>query len=311
MASKMPGLMTLDVKYLFEGMQYPYTAEVNRHHSRVWEGPRRDGRWDAAAMMVRLGVGVALKNLVIRFGTLGAMVQLDQGVALPDLVMSLTSDPLSAALRVYSQNLFTWEVLGVVDQTLFWPGEDEGGSMPFWPRLRILKVIFHSAAPSGRWYFEGPKGEGRTDEGFKIEDRHYPPVEKQEGDDEWDDQSGQYENTSPNMFRTKPIDGEVESLLGAFAKALDVMPVLESGELFTFLHFESSDESCVRSLGLERIRVPRMGILSWDIVCRWGLRFVAGEADARLEWHVGKWRPSRDLVRLLSRMVPEEQWIYM
>ncbi|KAG4416703.1 hypothetical protein IFR04_010162 [Cadophora malorum] len=199
---------------------------------------------------------------------------------------------------------------GVVDQTLFWLVEEEGESRPFWPRLRSLKVTFHSAAPSGRWYFQGQKGEGGSASGFQIADCHYPPMESQEGDDEWDEDSGRYENSSPNMFRTKPIDEEVEQLFGAFAKALDVMPVLECAELFTFLHFESSDEEKVNLLGMEGSRDPEMEISTWNVICRWGVRYVTGGANARLEWHVGRWRPSRKLEKLFCRVIPEEHWTY-
>lgn len=310
LASKLPNLETLDVRYLHEGIQYPYEAEVNRHHSRVWEGPRRDGRWDAARVMGDLGAGERLRNLVVRFGEVKAFVHLDQGVAMPDLCCSAGYDPLSKALRVYSGNLVTLEVQGVVDQTLFWPVEEEGESRPFWPRLRSLKVTFHSAAPSGRWYFQGQKGEGGSASGFQIADCHYPPMEPQEGDDEWDEDSGRYENSSPNMFRTKPIDEEVEQLFGAFAKALDVMPVLECAELFTFLHFESSDEEKVNLLGMEGSRDPEMEISTWNVICRWGVRYVTGGANARLEWHVGRWRPSRKLEILFCRVIPEEHWTY-
>ncbi|PVH74835.1 hypothetical protein DL98DRAFT_518992 [Cadophora sp. DSE1049] len=313
LVGKMPCLETLDVRYLYEGLQYPYEAEVNRHHSRVWEGPRRDGRVDAAEVMGRLGGGArgALKNMVVRFGSVDAWLSLDQGIAMPDLCSPFTYDPLSAALRIYSQNLVTLEIQGVVDQTLFWPVQEDGGSIPFWPRLKSLKVTFHSGTPSGRWYFQGLQGQGMNSRGFKIEEKHYPPMEPHDGDEEWDDESGRYENSSPNMFRTKPIDEEVERLLGAFAKALDVMPVLESAELFTFLHFESGDEDNVKLLGQEGGRVPKMEISPWDIVCRWGVRYVAGGSNARLEWQVGRWRPSRDLEKLFCRVVPEKQWVYL
>ena len=312
LASKLPNLETLDVRYLYEGIQYPYEAEVNRHHSRVWEGTRRDGRWDAARVMGQLGAGKGLKSLVIRFGELKSFVHIDQRVAMPDLCCLAGYDLLSAALREYSWNLVTLEVQGVVDQTLFWPvDEEEGASRPFWPRLRSLKVMFHSVAPSGRWYFQGQNGEGRRTSGFQIADCHYPPMEPQEGDDEWDEDSGRYENSSPNMFRTMPIDEEVEKLFGAFAKALDVMPVLECAELFTFLHFESSDEEKVKVLGLERSRDPDMEKSTWEIICRWGVRYVTGGANVRLEWHVGRWRPSRELEKLFCRVNPKERWVYM
>lgn len=129
---KMPCLEVLDVRYIYDRMPYPYEADVNRHHSRPFEGPRRDGRIDAAKTTAEVGGRRVLKHVTILFGDIEALFRMDQSVALPDLVSPSTFDPLSTALRVYSQQLVSLELLGCVDQTLFWPGDGEDGTEPFW-----------------------------------------------------------------------------------------------------------------------------------------------------------------------------------
>ncbi|KAG4439138.1 hypothetical protein IFR05_005375 [Cadophora sp. M221] len=292
-------------------MPYPYEVDVNRHHNRPFEGPRRDGRIDAARAMEEAGGRGMLKHVAIRFGDIESLLRMNQSVALPDLVSPLIFDPLSAALRVYSQQLVSLELLGCVDQTLFWPGEREVGIEPFWPRVKNLKATFHPAAPSGRWYFQGPKGVGRDSTGFAVGSGHYPPTERQEMDEEWDEDWGRYENTSPNMFRTKPIDEEVEGLLGAFARALDVMPVLEVAELVTYLDFAPDDDEDTDLSGLETRRIREMEVSSRDVVCRWGMKYIAGGVDSRLEWYVGGWGPSWGLEKVFCSVVPRERWVFL
>lgn len=52
--------------------------------------------------------------------------------------------------------------------------------------MKKLKATFYPAAPSGRWYFQGPKAEGRHSTGFAVGSGHLPPMEQQEMDEEWD-----------------------------------------------------------------------------------------------------------------------------
>lgn len=68
-------------------------------------------------------------------------------------------DPLSASLRLFLQTLTSLVLDGFVDSTLFWPSSLETSSMPSWPALRKLMVLFNMAAPSGEWYFDGTPGE--------------------------------------------------------------------------------------------------------------------------------------------------------
>lgn len=71
------------------------------------------------------------------------------------------------------------------------------------------------------------------------------------------------------MFRTRPIDEEVEGLLGTFARALDVMPVLEVAKLVTYLDLTPNNGEVIGLLGLEKRRVKDMEVSSRDVVCKW------------------------------------------
>jgi hypothetical protein len=111
-------------------------------------------------------------------------------------------DPFSASLRIFSENLTSLVLDGFVDSTMFWPSALETSSMPSWPNLRKLIVIFNMAAPSGEWYFDGTPGE--------IVEQY-----RDHGD-------------------AKTLD----PFLTAFAKAVERMPVLEQFLLETQLGYD-------------------------------------------------------------------------
>ena len=72
-------------------------------------------------------------------------------------------------------------------------------------------------------------------------EEHYPPREKTDTDESWDNDWGAYDTANPDMFRTEPNDSTIEPLLEAFARALCEMPVLEDAELFTYVVFERDE----------------------------------------------------------------------
>jgi hypothetical protein len=102
-------------------------------------------------------------------------------------------DPLSASLRVFSQNLTSFVFNGYIDATLFWPSSHETCSTPSWPSLKKLKIAFNPVAPTGEWFFVGTP----TDD-----------------DDE--------------QFRKHGNRSIMDPFLTAFAKATQQMPVLDT-----------------------------------------------------------------------------------
>jgi hypothetical protein len=48
------------------------------------------------------------------------------------------------------------------------------------PFLQYIFLMFHMVSPSGAWYFEGPRGEGRALAGYELDDSSYPPLETTE-----------------------------------------------------------------------------------------------------------------------------------
>nr|KMM70264.1 hypothetical protein CPAG_06576 [Coccidioides posadasii RMSCC 3488] len=178
--------------------------------------------------------------------------------------------------------------------TIFWPSPDDAKSeSPFWPYLRHLRVEFRPVSPSGVWYFQGSRGEGRNTTGFKVTQEHYPPVEENADDERWDDvwawEGGRFENRCPNMFRIVPSDEVIEPLLEAFAKAMEKMPLLETAELFTMLTFFPGGDT--------QQEYPDDEI---DKRYLWGLRYhfpKDNKSGPLLEWRVGDWRPSKKLLQ--------------
>jgi hypothetical protein len=252
---------------------------------------------------------------------------MDQSKPLPNLIKPLSYDPFSSALRLFSQHLTHLDLRICTDSTLFWPSSSESAAgPPSWPHLQHLHVELHPASPSGRWYFADPRGaEGRNDAtGYKLTkpDHYYPPVSENETDEEWDEtwnlEGGRAENMAPDMFRIVPVDQMVEGLLGAFARALACMPVLEEAELFTVLSWRPGEgrEEEGGCLGDNDPPPPPFDPDS-KMKYRWGVRYLAGcggpsAGGGRLEWQVGDWRPGealRQLFHSTTSVAAEEQFM--
>jgi hypothetical protein len=136
----------------------------------------------------------------------------DQRYTVPSIVPEgYTYDPFSSSIRTFSQCLTTLTLSAHVDPTLFWPS-DENATPPSWPHLKSLDITFDMVAPSGEWYFTGPRPIDHPDDDPMrgivggVDEREYS----------WAD------------FRQHPDPATFDPFLGAFAKAVAHMPVLES-----------------------------------------------------------------------------------
>ncbi|KAK2796009.1 hypothetical protein FQN51_009555 [Onygenales sp. PD_10] len=299
--SKLPNLEVLDCRYLHERFPNYSIFPVLSHFTRPWEGPWRDSRHsfgkEMRKAMPNLPAKIKMAKLHFsngRDGNLGWHV--DQNVPLPDLVKPLSYDPLSSALRVFSQRLTELDLRVYADSSLFWPSPGESDTAPpFWPYLKRLSVAFQPASPSGVWYFQGPDGEGRDAVGYEVTKDHYPPLTENEADKEWDKNRYNEESSrlrvSNRLFRVIPIDKHLEPLLEAFAKALGNMPLLEEARLETTLGWRPSPTS-----GMQGKR-DRFRTANW-----WSVSYNATSGPVPvLTWRtVGGWRPSQ---RLQSRFV--------
>jgi hypothetical protein len=136
----------------------------------------------------------------------------DQRYTNPSIVPEgLTYDPFSSAIRTFSQCLTTLTLSAHVDATLFWPSE-EIATPPSWPHLKSLDLTFDMVAPSGKWYFTGPQPTDHPDDDPSrdiiggVDEREY----------------------SYRDFQKHPDPETFDPFLGAFARAVAHMPVLES-----------------------------------------------------------------------------------
>ncbi|KAI4644396.1 hypothetical protein J4E93_006297 [Alternaria ventricosa] len=136
----------------------------------------------------------------------------DQRYTVPSIVPEgYTYDPFSSSIRAFSQCLTTLTLSAHVDPTLFWPS-DENAIPPHWPHLKSFHIEFDMVAPSGEWYFTGPT---------PADDPHDDPVRGIVGSVDTRDFSWQ-------DFRQHPDPETFDPFLGALAKAVAHMPVLES-----------------------------------------------------------------------------------
>jgi hypothetical protein len=136
----------------------------------------------------------------------------DQRYTVPSIVPEgYTYDPFSSSIRTFSQCLTTLTLSAHADPTLFWPS-DEDAIPPSWPHLKSLNITFDMVAPSGKWYFTGPTPAYDSDDDpvrgiiGSVDTREFSWVD----------------------FRQHPDPETFDPFLGALAKAVARMPVLES-----------------------------------------------------------------------------------
>jgi hypothetical protein len=135
-------------------------------------------------------------------------IPFDQGDAGENFVPShLFHDPLSAALRTFSQDLSSLSVTTSLDSTIFWPSLHESNyTTPHWPFLKDLNVNLSLVSPTGSWYFTGP-------------------------DPNADDYDSSGEDSGYWQFRGDADPVTFTPFIEAFAKAVGNMPILESFHL--------------------------------------------------------------------------------
>jgi hypothetical protein len=233
--------------------------------------------------------------------------------AMPDLVSPHVHDPFSSSLRVLSYALLSMTLRAQVDKILFWLSD---GTTPHWPHLRILSIMFYQVSPSGAWYFEGPRGEGRNSTGYQVNALSYPPLETTEDDecsecqDVEDDRS--FENHGGFFFRIVPNDNVMGPFLTGLAKAALHMPKLEFAVLWSPMKWDVERDS-EKGQEFDYYDPPTRfdcnhatwGLAYGAVGTRFALSTNPGEryCDTRqIWWQVGDWRPSAELHDLFRQI---------
>ncbi|KAH6838501.1 hypothetical protein B0I37DRAFT_387044 [Chaetomium sp. MPI-CAGE-AT-0009] len=343
LAARLPHLRELDCPWLWERLPIAFWSRALRIFARVWEGPWRDSRVEFARG-VRYLLPVMPSSLTkarLWFWNVKWGNEMDQADQMPNLVTGASStasefegmDPVSLGLRELGSRLEELDVRALITPDLFPSGGGDSAkasdASSLWPRMRHLTVEFHPCAPTGSWYFSGPRGEDPYPAGFSItKEEHYPPgredIEETHAlwsrdEEEWED-LGKDENIfyprRPDMFRIRPIDERINPLLLAFASSLQrqIMPSLQDAELFTWLTWLPSDERRTEHEG--SIDVPPASSVSpsvgddYQVTFRWGVRYEApkGDEKGKVTWQVGdNWRPGNEIIRAFEDLLGEDK----
>lgn len=299
-----PALSELHLPHLYERDQPNHLSPAWNAYAHAWQGPRRDAHHALARAVAAAPPPPALRKATLHFaaiqqyGPSGSRQDAPQ----PDLAHPHAFDPLSAALRAFSRNLVELDLRVQGDAALFWPaaGEQEEAA-PAWPRLKALRVELHLALTDGSWLFCGPRGEGAGGAGFVVGAEHYPPLGPSAADAEVDaafaEEGGlPSEEGEPCCFRVVPVRERVEGVLGAFARAVARMPVLERAEVCVWLAWAPGEE-----MAEEYDEDEAPFVEDEESLHRWGVEYKRVEGgDGVVEWQVGDWRPSEELLELFG-----------
>jgi hypothetical protein len=282
---------------------------------RDWAGPRRDTRHDFAKALENIRLPGLLRRVRLDFlHDLHYALDVDQFTTQPNLVHPARHDPFSISLQHLSQQLRRIHLLVVADETLFWLKDH---CVTSWPNLEKLDVMFHMVSPSGKWYFEGPGGEGRDMAGFNINDASYPPLVATALDDEMDHEAADgelWDNFYSNRMRIVPNDTVLRPLLEAFAIAAANMITLKEAALWCPLAWEPNYDD-------QEMETNWLSENTWDErELAWGIYYMApgqrnyiktGEEPVsktrQLWWRVAKWRPDFEL-RGLFQQIGRTTW---
>ncbi|KAJ4298084.1 hypothetical protein N0V90_005983 [Kalmusia sp. IMI 367209] len=284
-------------------------------HQRYWpimkdsEGPRRDSRHDFRKALVGFQEAAScLRHAQLDFLFPNDEVRrIDQREALPNLVKPCDYDPLSTSLRILSYPLRTLTLRGVADETLFWPAD---GSVPSWPNLESISVMFHLSTPSGTWYFRGLPGIGAT-QSYEITDDMYPPFKTIERDYDEDHDlvnKNAYHESYGVFFRTEPNENTLVPFLAAFAKATAFMPSLKRAALWCPLNFGPDESDIPEYEDFKWEQVSRISSLDSNSNLAWGVAYSAPGTEAfstspgiensdsrQIWWRTAGWRPDTKL----------------
>ena len=289
-----------------------YEQEAAQYLTQDWAGPRRDTRQDFAKALSSVRLPDTLRQVRLDFlYDLDQSTDIDHLTAQPDLIGPTINDPFSTSLHHLSHHLRRIHLRVVADETLFWP--KHGCNSP-WPNLESLLVAFHMVSPSGRWYFNGPNGEGRDTRAYKITDAAYPPLETTSYDEEMDDEiseEGDRRSCDINTrIRIVPNDSTLRPFLAAFAKAASEMRALREAVLWCPLTWDPKDED---DSGISSEWLPEdnldMRKLAWGVhyqgVNELDSTRLGGHRPTKaplLWWKVGKWRPDHELHELFLQI---------
>lgn len=314
LAAKLPNLEFLGCK-LDAGSEWAteLASPAARHYTRGWAGPLRDSRHHFAEALENVALPSTLRQAQLDFlYPLFAAERINQTIETPDLVSPATYDPFSSSLRLLSHRLRKLELKVVADPTLFWPSA--GGAS--WPNLESICILFHITSPSGRWYFEGPLGDGRDTKGYEVTDEAYPSLEDTAEDQEWDfytdDRGLDLERVTPRKFRVQPNDGVLVPFLTAFGKAACAMPALKEACLWAPLKWEA--DGLDHYEGYDSTQVTKYPFSSLSSLA-WGITYVAPHTfgfhpfpgqhyseSRQLWWTTARWRPNEELRQLFQQI---------
>ncbi|KAL1591765.1 hypothetical protein SLS60_011764 [Paraconiothyrium brasiliense] len=321
LSNKLPNLHSLTCKMGGGEWYGSFENEGLRHITRDWAGARRDSRHDFGKALLE-GAISSLRHVELDLlYPLDQAEYIDQRGSLPNLVKPAAFDPFSTSLRVLSFQLRTMKLCVVADETLFWPAGGDG-SPPAWPNLESVDVMFHVAAPSGSWYFQGLPGVGSVD-GFDVTNDMYPPLTTTDVDThddvlameaKFDDQQRIVQ------YRVSPNERILIPFLTASARALAHMPSLKDAQIWSPLTLNLSlleDEEGYGSFDTTQVTnfsdADHAG-LAWGMAYRKpGVKAFDswnGEdfcASRQLWWRVGKWRPGSAL-HGLYRQIGRERY---
>ena len=303
---------------------------LREHYTWSYEGPMRDVRHEFGAAIMDQEkhlcgkrIPTSLTRVALHFWPYFSLPRYDESIARPNLIHPADKDPVSVGLRKLGAQLTLFDVRAMVTPDLF--PDPEASPERQWSRMRRFRLEFHTLCPDGRWYFVGPGGEDPHDSeqgGYRISDtEHYPRETDTEEDEALHEELAENygeacnEDLYPNMFRVEPCRERVEPLLAAFAKSLacDNMSFLEDAEIFAHLSWWPSDDMEAKQYDLPR----KMGHF-------WGVKFIAGRGSKEqkpdgavaaaalmtpvVQWQVGDWRPSEEVMSLFESL-GQQEWL--
>jgi hypothetical protein len=316
LAKRLPSLKYLECHFGQNEWTPSYPDEPASLFLWEYDGPRRDTRHDFGKAIILTDLPGSLREVQLDFLCREAMLYADRinhWKAMPNLVSPLSRDPFSSSLRVLSYHLQEMTLRAQVDDTLFWPID---GTTPCWPNLQYIFIMFHMVSPSGAWYFEGPRGEGRESTGYEVNDTSYPPLETTEDDEVSECQEVEsdrsFEDRGQFCFRISPNDNVLGPFLASFAKAAARMPELKRAVIWSPLRW---------IVDLDDDEGPKFNYFQppeklYQDYSAWGFAYDApmsaypfatnpGEPNCearQIWWKVGEWRPSEELHNLFQQI---------
>lgn len=317
LTSRLPNLECLECTLDFCHWGMTMDHEPTRHYAQEWAGPYRDTRHNFARSMDTITLPSSLRCVYLNFHRVLFFEQgRDQREKLPNLVQPQQYDPFSTSLRLLSYNLERMVLVAMVDDTLF---RATDGTIPHWPNLKYLDVMFLPTSPSGAEYFYGPRGEGYdTSPGYKITQAHYEPFERHPRDEYYDMMFHLQTRGIAAQFRVVPIEETLRPLLVSFANAAANMPMLRKAMLWTRLEFDPEEAYSYYEDREAEIQ-DKYGSQNERSELIWGIAYSKpgenfslqgmgnkGCAARQLWWLTQEWQPDNSLRSVFQRIGQQE-----